>query len=349
MPATWILRKGSAKAGFRYVHENGRGVRDARTLARIDTLRVPPAWRDVHIAAGASRSIQAWGFDARGRKQYRYHASAVEARELRKYHRVRELAKALPRIRRTLRAQSHRRELTCDAVCAIALRLISESLFRPGSEKYVRENRSYGMTTMRKRHVQLERDRAVFTYMGKSRQKQRQLVTNPELVRLIGRLHRTPGERLFRYRENGPGGAGGGGAWRDLDATTLIDHLRRDIGPFAVKDFRTWGGTLRAATVLADLEPARSPTEAKRNVALAMRIVATELGNTAAICRSSYVHPMVLARYVDEGETIAIRQPSKHAPDAFAHSSEERALIAFLDRHFPERRRRPRPLVARAA
>jgi DNA topoisomerase-1 len=343
MAASWILRKGSAKAGFRYAHDTGRPVRDARTLARIDALRVPPAWRDVHIAEGARRAIQAWGFDARGRKQYRYHASAVESRELRKYHRVRELAKALPHIRRTLRAQSHRRELTCDTVCAIALRLISESLFRPGSEKYVRENRSYGMTTMLKRHVELERGRAVFAYMGKSRQRQRQLVTNPELVRLIARLHRTPGERLFRYREHGRG------AWRDLDATTLIDHLRRDIGPFAVKDFRTWGGTLRAATVLADLEPAQSLTEAKRNVALAMRIVASELGNTAAICRASYVHPMVLARYVDEGETIAIRRPRKHAPDAFAHSAEERALIAFLDRHFPERRRRPRPAVARAA
>jgi DNA topoisomerase-1 len=343
MATTWILRKGSAKAGVRYVHENGRAVRDARTLARIDTLRVPPAWRDVHIAAGARRAIQAWGFDARGRKQYRYHDSAVATRELRKYHRVRELAKALPRIRRTLRVQSHRRALTCDTVCAIALRLISESLFRPGSEKYVRENRSYGMTTMRKRHVEVERDRVVFAYVGKSGQKQRQLVTNPELVRLVARLYRTPGERLFRYREEGKG------AWFDLGATTLIDHLRSDIGPFAVKDFRTWGGTLRAATVLADLGPARSPTEAKRNVALAMRIVATELGNTAAICRSSYVHPMVLARYIDEGETIVIRQPSKRAPDAFAHSSEERALIAFLDRHFPERRRRPRPFVARAA
>ena len=343
MAECWIHRTGSAKSGFRYAHDDGRLVRDSRTLARIDKLRVPPAWRDVHLAADARRSIQAWGFDARGRKQYRYHVAAVESRELRKYHRVRKLAKALPRIRRALRAQSHRRELTCGTVCAIALRLISESLFRPGSEKYVRENRSYGMTTMRKRHVTLESDRAVFTYVGKSAQKQRQIVTNPELLRLIARLHRTPGERLFRYRENG--------AWCDLDAVTLIEHLRRDIGPFVVKDFRTWGGTLRAATVLAELGPARSPTEAKRNVALAMRIVASELGNTAAICRSSYVHPMVVAQYLDEGETITLRRLTngKARADAFAHSAEERALIGFLDRHFPERRRRPRPLVARAA
>ena len=344
MAERWILRKGSAHSIFRYVHEDGRLVRDQRVLDRADKLRIPPAWRDVHVAANARRAIQAWGFDARGRKQYRYHDRAVEKRELRKYHRVRQLAKALPQIRRMLRAQSHHRGLTRETACAIALRLISESLFRPGSEKYVRENRSYGMTTLRKRHVRIARGRAVFSYMGKSSKRQRQLVTNPELVRLLSRLQRTPGERLFRYRTDG--------AWRDLDGATLIDYLRRHIGPFSVKDFRTWGGTLRAATVLAELGPARSATEGKRNIALAMRIVATDLGNTPAICKSSYVHPMVLARYMDDGETIAVRRTAKGirpAADAFAHSPEERALIAFLDRHFPERRRRPRPIVARAA
>lgn len=344
MAESWIRRKGKPKAGFRYVDSGGRVVRDRRTLARIDRLRVPPAWREVHIAADARRSVQAWGFDARGRKQYRYNARAVEKRELRKYHRVRQLAKALPGIRRALRAQSQRRDLTCETACAIALRLISESLFRPGSEKYLRENRSYGMTTIRKRHVKLERQRAVFSYAGKSSKRQRQLVTNVELVRLIARLHRTPGERLFRYRENG--------SWCNLDARQLIHYLRRNLGPFAVKDFRTWGGTLRAATVLAELGPPRTPAEAKRNVALAMRIVATELGNTPAICRSSYVHPMVLARYVDDGETIVIRYLGRRVRGSsarFAHSSEERALIAFLHRHFPERRRRQRADVARAA
>ena len=325
---------------------DGRAVRDRSTLARIDKLRVPPAWRDVHVAPDPRRSIQAWGFDVRGRKQYRYNERAVQKRELRKYHRVRQLAKSLPRVRRALRAQSHSRELDCDTACAIALRLISESLFRPGSEKYLRENRSHGMTTLRKRHVQIEDGRAVFTYVGKSSKRQRQVVANAEIVRLVARMKRTPGERLFRYRDNG--------GWCDLDASTLIRYLREHIGPFAVKDFRTWGGTLRAATVLAELGAPRSETEAKRNVALAMRIVAHELGNTPAICRASYVHPMVLARYVDDGETIRLPRARKRlsSADAFAHSPEERALIAFLDRHFPERRRRPRTpetVVARAA
>jgi DNA topoisomerase-1 len=157
-------------------------------------------------------------------------------------------------------------------------------------------------------------------------------------------LLKTPGERLFRYRD--------ANAWSDLSAPLLIAYVRQNLGPFAVKDFRTWGATLRAATVLAELEPPRSDRDAKRNIALAMRIVASELGNTAAICRTSYVHPMVLARYVDEGETIALRHPRHRLRDpdaALAHSPEERALIAFLDTHFPERRRRPRHAMARAA
>jgi len=324
----------------------GQLVRDRRTLARIQRLRVPPAWRDVRISPEARRSIQAFGFDARGRKQYRYHERAVARRELRKYHRVRLLARTLPRIRRTLRHRSHERLLTCGSVSAIALRLISESLFRPGSERYLRENRSYGITTLRKRHVRIVAGRAVFRFVGKSRRPQSQIVANTELIPLIRRLLRTPGDRLFRYRD--------GPRWCDLCATSLIRYLRDEIGPFAVKDFRTWGGTLRAATVLAELGAPRTSAEAKRNIAIAMRLVASELGNTPAICRSSYVHPMVLARYTDAGETIAIRRAGRRPRDAaaggaFAHSPEERALIAFLGRHFPERRRQRRSTMARAA
>ncbi|MEX2179088.1 MAG: hypothetical protein WD801_10290 [Gemmatimonadaceae bacterium] len=334
MAERWILRVGTPTSGFRYVREAGGNLRDTRTLARIEKLRIPPAWRDVHVSPAARRSIQAWGFDARGRKQYRYNERAVGTRELRKHHRVRALARQLPRVRRVLRARSRSRQLSRDAACAIALRLISESLFRPGSDRYTRENRSYGLTTMRKRHVRVQGRRAVFTYVGKSNQPQRQFVTNPELVRLVDRLRRTPGDRLFRYRSEG--------VWCDLDARTLMEFLRREAGPFAVKDFRTWGGTLRAATVLAELGPARTSSEARRNVALVMRLVASELGNTPAICRSSYVHPMVVARYLDAGETIVLtrrRGRSARRSDTFAHSDEERALIVFLDQHFPERRR----------
>jgi DNA topoisomerase-1 len=215
-------------------------------------------------------------------------------------------------------------------VAALVLRLIGETFCRVGGERYVKENGTFGITTVRKSHVKVGKGAVAFAYKGKSNVKQRQFTTAADIVRLVTRLKRTPGLRLFRYRD--------GESWRDLTAADVNEYLRRRVGPFNAKDFRTWGGTLRAATVLAELGKPRSPTEAKRNVALAMRLVASELGNTATVCRSSYVHPMIIARYIDDGETIALPR-SRSAPQSVAaHSAEERALIDFLERHFPERR-----------
>ncbi|HEY4130572.1 MAG TPA: hypothetical protein VGM50_08130 [Gemmatimonadaceae bacterium] len=337
--STWIRRKGSKTKGFRYVDANERVVRDKRALARIDALRVPPAWRDVHIAATPRSSIQAWGFDARGRKQYRYNDLAVERRELRKYHRLRELAKQLPKIRRTLHDDAHPQmrpdNLDADTVAATVLRLISETFCRIGGERYAKENGTFGITTLRKSHVELHDGTAAFEYKGKGSIKQRQVVHDRELVRLVKRQLGTPGTALFRYKRDG--------AWHVISAREVNEYLQNRVGHFSAKDFRTWGGTLRAATVLAEIGPAKSETEAKRNVALAMRLVSSELGNTPTICRKSYVHPMVIARYLDEGETIPLPKSRRSAANrGQAHSPEERALIAFLDRHFPERRKKPR-------
>jgi DNA topoisomerase-1 len=214
--------------------------------------------------------------------------------------------------------------------------LISETFGRIGSERYAEENGTFGITTLRKTHVELTNGFACLSYRGKSNKTQRQVVLDPGLVRLIRRQLRTPGPRLFRYRR--------GRKWRALTARDVNEFLRHEVGArFSAKDFRTWGGTLRAATVLAELGPANSPTEAKRNVALAMRLVSSELGNTPAICRKSYVHPIIVARYLDEGETIPLPRARRRAPDrGAAHSAEERALIAFLDEHFPERRKSKR-------
>jgi DNA topoisomerase-1 len=345
MGTTWIRRIGSKKSGFRYVDATERVIRDRRTLDRIDALRVPPAWRDVHIATTARSSIQAWGFDARGRRQYRYNARAVERRELKKYHRVRQLAKVLPRVRKTLHADARPRaradRLDADIVAATVLRLISETFCRVGGERYARENGTFGITTLRKSHVEVAHDLARFSYRGKGSIEQKQVIIDRELVRLIARQLRTPGAQLFRYREHG--------RWRVITARDVNDYLQRRLGKFSAKDFRTWGGTLRAATVLAELGPAKSETEAKRNVALAMRLVSSELGNTPTICRKSYVHPMIVARYLDDGETIPLPRARHHAANlGKAHSPEERALIEFLDRHFPERRKTPRYLSSRA-
>jgi DNA topoisomerase-1 len=331
----WIRRVGSQKSGFRYVDSDGRLLRDKRTLQRLERLRVPPAWRDVHLATTPRTAIQAWGFDARGRKQYRYNDRAIERRELRKYHRLRALAKAMPRVRETLRKDTRPSasvsELDADAVAATVLRLISETFCRVGSERYAKENGTFGITTLRKSHIQVKNGLMSLVYRGKGGIRQRQIVHDPELAKLLSRQLRTPGARLFRFRRDE--------AWRVLTARDVNNYMRRRIGTYSAKDFRTWGGTLRGATVLAELGPAKSETEAKRNVVLAMRLVATELGNTPAMTRKSYVHPIVVARYLDDGETIALpRSRRKAANRGQAHSPEEQALVAFLDKHFPERR-----------
>jgi DNA topoisomerase-1 len=336
---TWIRRRGSKTSGFRYVDANDRVIRDSRVLARIDALRVPPAWKDVHIATTPRSAIQAWGYDARGRKQYRYNDRAVERRELRKYHRVRQLAKRLPKVREALardaRPSARPATLDADAVAATVLRLISETFCRVGGERYAKENGTFGITTLRKSHVELCDGHACLQYKGKGSIKQRQVVHDRDLVKLLKRQLQTPGTALFRYRN--------GSSWKAISARDVNEYLQRRVGRFSAKDFRTWGGTLRAATVLAELGPAKTETEAKRNVALAMRLVSSELGNTATICRKSYVHPMVIARYLDEGDTIPLSRARRSAANrGMAHSPEERALIAFLDRHFPERRKRQR-------
>jgi DNA topoisomerase I len=335
MASKWILREGSKTNGFSYIGPDGSAVRGSMELSRIAALRIPPAWRNVHIAANQRAAIQAWGLDARGRKQYRYHARAVEKGEMRKYYRVREMARDLPRIRARLNADFRKRPLTLEKVCAGVLRLIADGFFRVGSERYERDNNTFGITTLRKRHVLTEGDTVVFEYVGKRSIRQRHVISAPDLMRFVKQLLRTPGARLFRYQDDGH--------WFDLDARDVNDYLQSIASfPYTAKDFRTWGGSLRAATVLADLGKGKSPNERKKNVVTAVRLVAAELGNTPAICRKSYVHPVIIARYLKSGAVIhpdarperALRE--SRAP--FAHNPEERSLIAFLDEHFPERR-----------
>ena len=334
MARQWIRRTGSKSVGFRYAGADGRPVRDAATLARIDAMRIPPAWTEVHVAADRRAAIQAWGFDAKGRRQYRYHPRAVERGDRRKYYRVRELARDLPSLRAAVGRDFRRRALDQHRVSAGVLRLISEGFLRVGSERYAKENRTFGITTLRKSHARVEGDCVIFQYAGKRAIRQRQVVVAPDLARFVTELLAAPGRRLFRYQHDG--------AWHDLSATDVNDYLQDVMGfPYTAKDFRTWGGTLRAATVLADLGPPRTPTEGKRNIALAMRLVAGELGNTPTICRKSYVHPVLITRYMKR-DVIELPRRRQQARSLIAHTAEEQAVIGFLDVHFPDRRKRRR-------
>ncbi len=339
----WIVRHGSPVRGFRYLDATGQPVRDRRVLARIAALRIPPAWREVHIAASPRAVVQAWGIDARGRKQYRYHERAVEAREARKYHRLRQLGHDLPRLRAALRRDLARPTLDRDRVAALVVALLGKGFFRIGSERYLRENGTFGLVTLKTRHVAVAGEVLTFTYRGKGGKWQRRVIIDRRLARHVSRLQRVGGARLFRYCDEA-------GAWHDLTAREVNAYLQRVMGArYTAKDFRTWGGTLRVATVLADLGSPSGSREAQGNVALAIRLVAAELGNTPPICRGSYVHPIVLGRYLEAGETIALDGRRVGARSGRRRAPEERALVRFLDRHAPERRRRPRaePRVAR--
>jgi DNA topoisomerase-1 len=304
-------------------------MRSAAALARIAALVIPPAWQDVHIAYDARASIQVWGFDARGRKQYRYHPRAVERSALRKFHRVTHLAHDLPRIRARVDADSRGTALTRRRVTASVVRLIAEGYLRVGSERYAKENHTFGTTTLRKAHATVHgRDRIEFHYPGKRSIDQRQIIVDRRLAGFILQCKRTPGPRLFRYE--GPDG------WYDLTSRDVNRYLHELVGvPYTAKDFRTWGGTLCAAVTLADLGPAATERQAKQNVVAAIRAVAEELGNTPAISRKSYVHPMVIAQYLDHGLTIA---PHLEGPRSSRHTPAEAALATFLAEHFPDRR-----------
>lgn len=331
MAGKWIHRRGSKTSGFHYEAADGRVIRDAATLERIDRLRIPPAWTDVQIAASERTGIQAWGFDAKGRRQYRYHPRAVERGDKRKYYRVRQLARDLPMIREAVHHDFRKPGFGREQVAAGVLRLISEGFLRVGSERYAKENKTFGITTLRKSHARVADECVIFQYKGKRSIMQRQVVVARELAEFVERLGKTPGTRLFRYQE--------GRRWHDLNARDVNDYLQNVTGfPYTAKDFRTWGGTLRAAIVLADIGPSRSKTEGKRNVALAMRLVAGELGNTPTICRKSYVHPIVISKYL-RSQTIELSSARPRRAKRFSHTPEECALIDFLDRHFPERRK----------
>src|SRR2546423_7948979 len=332
MAQKWIVREGSKTKGFRYKSPAGAIVKDRAQLERIDALRIPPAWRDVHVSTNQRAAIQVWGFDARGRKQYKYHPRAVEKGELRKYYRVGQMARDLPALRARIQRDFRRRGLSKQKVCAGIVRLIAHGFFRVGSEKYQKENNTFGITTMRKSHVSVSGDAVEFEYKGKRSIKQRNVVVARDLARFVSALLQTPGARLFRYLDDGK--------WYDVDSRDVNEYIEQIAHfPYTAKDFRTWGGTLRAATVLAELGKGQSQTERKKNVVTAVRLVAAELGNTPAICRKSYVHPVIVMKYLKSGTTISLARHLAHSENGLGHAPEESALIDFLDEYFPERRK----------
>jgi DNA topoisomerase I len=285
------IRRRRAGEGFRYVRPDGTAVRDEPTLRRIKSLVIPPAWTDVWITTDPRGHLQATGRDAKGRKQYRYHPRWRAVRDETKYERMLAFGAALPTIRARVDADLARPGLPREKVLATVVRLLEATLIRVGNEEYTRENRSYGLTTLRNRHVDVNGSELRFEFRGKSGKEHRVAVRDRRLAGVIRRLQELPGQEIFQYVDQE-------GARHSIDSDDVNAYLREISGlELSAKDFRTWAGTVLCAVALRQVEACTSETEAKRNVAGVIKSVAQQLGNTPAVCRACYVHPAVIDAY----------------------------------------------------
>jgi DNA topoisomerase I len=320
------IRRKRAGKGFAYVGPDGSSIRDEAELQRIRALAVPPAWTDVWICVDPYGHIQATGRDARRRKQYRYHARWREVRDETKYGRMVAFGRVLPEVRRRVGADLRKDGLPRAKVLAAVVRLLETTLIRVGNEEYAKENRSYGLTTLRDRHVKVRGNVLRFEFVGKGGQRRRVDLRDAKLARLVKRCQDLPGQELFQYVDDD-------GEVRDVGSEDVNDYLREITGQeFTAKDFRTWAGTVMAALALAELEPFGSQRQAKKNVVSAIEQVAERLGNTPAVCRKCYVHPQVIDAYLD-GTPILIDRSAKRSRGL---SGEERAVLRFLKRRLKE-------------
>lgn len=315
-----ITRK-QAGTSFIYLDAHGRRIRDRETLQRIASLAVPPAYTDVWISPHASGHIQATGRDARGRKQYRYHPRWREVRDGDKYSRMLAFGTALPRIRRRVARDLALPGMPRNKVLATLVRLLETTHIRVGNEEYRRANQSFGLTTLRNRHVEVKGSTLRFEFRGKGRKMHNVAVEDPRVARVVRKCLDIPGQQLFQYLDDE-------GRRHSIDSGDLNDYLHDVTGEdFTAKDFRTWAGTLLAARELRAGKPADNSTQLKRNIVEAIRRTAERLGNTAAICRKCYVHPEVLSSYINQN---SVRFWKDMQSSRLSQRAEENALLGLL-------------------
>jgi DNA topoisomerase IB len=298
--AAGIHRIGRGR-GFSFEDSRGRKVDDEETLARIRELAIPPAWRDVWICTDPLGHIQATGFDAAGRKQYRYHDRWEQRRAARKYEAMREFAQALPGLRRHVKRDIGADGMPQERALATAVRLLDLGFFRIGGEEYAEENESFGVATVRREHVSRQGDELVFDFPAKSGQRRVQSIRDRAAITAIEAMRRRRGgpEDLLAYKDER-------GRWRDVRSVDVNAYIQEYAGTgFSAKDFRTWHGTVLAALALAGEPPPPSQAAGKRTINRAVKEVSEALGNTPAVCRRSYIDPRVFDRYRD-GKTLAV-------------------------------------------
>ena len=312
---------------FRYSDARGRPVRSRDCLDRIRSLVIPPAWKDVWICAHPRGHLQATGRDQRGRKQYRYHPKWRHVRDTTKYGRMAEFARALPQVRRRADADLRRDGLPREKVLAAVVCLLEKTYIRVGNDEYARANRSFGLTTLRDGHVRFSRGRVRFIFRGKSGVEHELALDDRRLAKIVKQCRDLPGQELFQYRDDN-------GRVVDVGSADVNAYLHEIAGhDFTSKDFRTWAGTVLAATLLRQCEHARTEKMAKTNVVRAIDEVARQLGNTRSVCRKCYVHPAVLDAYLDGTLVRLGATRSGRAIHAIGRLTEsESAVLGLLQR-----------------
>ncbi len=319
-----ITRKRSGK-GFVYLGTDGKPLKDKQHLERIKSLVLPPAWERVWICASPLGHLQAVGVDAKGRKQYRYHPRYREFRNETKFRKMQDFSRALPGIRKHVNKDLALTGLPREKVLATVVRLLETTFIRIGNVEYARENDSFGLTTLRNRHVDLEGGTLKFHFRGKSGQEHEIELHDRRLARIVRQCQDLPGHELFQY-------VGETGERHTIDSCDVNDYLKQITGSdFTAKDFRTWAGTVQSALKLASLGPSQSETETKRNVLEAVKYTAKRLGNKPATCRKYYIHPFVLEAYGDGSLIDYVKPPSEEfVPTEIALHPEEQCVIKLI-------------------
>ena len=323
--ANGITRK-RVGTGWAYSLPNGRLIKSHEIRRRLNSLAIPPAWTEVWICPDPDGHIQATARDARGRKQYRYHSQYRAARDQSKFRRMLEFSEALPVLRERLERDLRAADLTRRQLLATVVCLLDKTLIRVGNDEYVRENRSYGLTTLRRRHVQVDGSMVRFSFRGKSGIEHTVAITDSRLAHIVQRCQDLPGQELFQYRD-------AAGKRQSVSSDDVNVYLRELSGrEITAKDFRTWGGTMLAAVELRRMGPAASRREADRNTIAAIDAVAERLGNTRAVCRKYYVHPALLRAYL-MGRVVPTPPPmrrSRHRRPGAALRRDEVLVLQFL-------------------
>ncbi|MGI9108085.1 MAG: DNA topoisomerase IB [Pyrinomonadaceae bacterium] len=323
----WWRRRGTKRGGFRYEDATGGRITDEATLARIKSLVIPPAWAEVRIAPSLRSPLQAIGLDASGRVQRIYHPSFAARQARRKYEKIERFGQQLVNLRRQTNADITLDRLPRERVLAVVVRLINDLYFRVGSEESVKRYRTYGVTTLRNRHLEIKRGgQLVFSFVGKHHIKHRRILVDEDLATLMRDIQKIGGAKLFHYLD-------AQGKPRPITPRDVNDYIKAATSAeFSAKDFRTWGGTILCALELAELGKPEDEKQAKRNIVRAVKHVAEHLGNTPTVCRSSYIHPAILERYC-QGITLAEFRPRKGRRiqrQTAEHDPEEIALLKLL-------------------